>query len=373
MEPPPAGRQASTSTFVTRLSGLVAECTRGHEVPIVAVAIAWPGRINPELNDVRGEPHVFPQKSGGWKSASLVQLVREALQRGGLDGEPPIYVINDADANLLALLHPTRADCEESEALREVHERLVKSSVALGMTIAGGVGGSLSLDRRAGGARRTIERGAHGFAGELGMIPVDVNHPEAERPTGAQGRVPRGIRRLRDLQRDESFPYWGRFLVFPNTLDHYASGRSIVDQLATFSEIAEGYNPVIDEIEFGDLADARVQHVMNRSGRLIGQALAGPILTLDPDLIVVSSFAASEHLVQGIWQNLETWGIYIGLGSDDIVMAPDDPARTTKGAARWAIEQEVAPVVEEVCSASNYDVPKLLEKLHRNAAFPARA
>lgn len=369
IEPPAGAQQASSADFVSCVADLVEDCATDDELPVVAAAIAWPGRIDHRLNENRGDPQEFTQEIGDWKGKSLAALVAQGMRRAGLQGTPPVYVLNDADADLLALTQPAGADREASTRIGRLHSRILGSEVALGVTVAGGVGGAISLRPAVETTRRTINRGGHGFAGELGTIPVDIWRDGLE-----SNHKTRGVKPLKDLYENDEFPRWKDFLVYSGTLDHFACGRSIIDQLVDDpAAIAGGYNRVISGLKFGTQANARTRNVMERSGRLIGQALAGPVLTIDPDLIVVSSFADSKPLRDGIWENLSTWGRHIGLESDDIVMAPDDKDRRTKGAARWAIEQVVGPVIDKLCHEdSKIEVEHILEHLPERAALTKR-
>jgi predicted NBD/HSP70 family sugar kinase len=347
IDPPRNVSGARTVDFVSELAKLIGECVAaGDGAPIVAVAIAWPGRIVPTLNDGRGDPLDYRQESGGWEETpSLAGLVQDALDGADLSaGQAPIFVVNDADAVLMALTHTTTEDREEFPDLERIQEMADAAKTILGVTIAGGVGGALMVGRKRHGIRRTVERGAHGYAGELGQIPIDISDKHLEAVPG--GRVPAGVKKL-----EESRPRWN--YPVQGSLDFYASGRSILDQLSPRRTGGTGYNDLIGPVETRMQGDQKTQYVMRRSGRVIGQALIGPMLTLDPDLILVSSFAASTTLRDGLRDTLSSSTDYIGLDPDSILLAPKDPDRALKGAARWAIEQRLGPMFDDLCVNGN--------------------
>ncbi len=372
VESPKGKRQDGPEEFKQALAGQLRSCTGGDHAPIVAVGVAWPGRIDRKANGGKGDPHIRSYH-GKWEGfdTPLSELVKEAMVAAGLKADIPVYVVNDADADLMALAHSTLEDHakypgeEEYPGLAEIQEMIAGSRVTLSVTIAGGVGGALMF---APGPplRRSVQRGSHGFAGELGQIPVDVTLPDAEKAT-----VIKGLRKLKQLKRDKAFPKWD--CLYRETLDHYASGRSIVEQL--YEKLEGGYNGRIRDLEarlaMGD-GDALLEHVMDRSGRLIGQALVGPTLTLDPDLVVISSFAESKDLLEGVRHVLrQTSAGHLGLERKRIILAPTDSARILKGAARWAIEARIAPSLEKVCKASNKDgkLGELRNELLKDAIF----
>jgi predicted NBD/HSP70 family sugar kinase len=368
IEPPSGQRQAGPSDFEKELAALLGDCLQARDrAPIVAVAVAWPGRVDPALNEGRGDPHKHCY-TGSWKveGMSLAERVKSALKLAGLTGSPPVYVVNDADANLMALAHSTLEDrrlfpdTEDHPGLAKIKEMIDGSRVTLGATIAGGVGGALIMAPEQ-GSRRTVQRGSHGFVGELGQIPVDVTRPGAEQATMNIGEMVT----LSELKENKSFPKWKP--AYRDTLDHYASARSIVEQ--RYKKLEGGYTGRIRDIRkrLEQGGDALLGGILERSGRLLGQALIGPILTIDPDLIVISNFAYSDDLLEGVQQALKTSAAHVGLEQRKILLAPADPSRTVKGAARWAIEARIAPVLEEVCGTGNGRMEAIKQELWADA------
>jgi predicted NBD/HSP70 family sugar kinase len=363
VDPPRSKKQDGPDEFKELLVKQLRSCVARDHAPIVAVGVAWPSRVDPKLNSRRGDPHLRGYH-GKWEGLDthLFELVEQAMADAGLKGDIPVYVLNDADADLMALAHSTRDDqerypgSEDYPGLAKIQALIVNSRVTLGVTIAGGVGGALMFAPGP-SQRRSVQRGSHGFAGELGQIPVDVTSSTAEKPANVAE-----LETFLELKGNPDFPKWDCRL-YRETLDHYASGRSIVEQL--YARLEGGYNGRIRKLEtrleMGD-GDPELEQVMDRSGRLIGQALIGPTLTIDPDLVVISSFVWSKDLLEGAQNVLLDTGVALnGLERKHVVLAPSDPARSVKGAARWAIEQKIAPILERVCEPSNKDGK--LEKL----------
>ncbi|HET9198099.1 MAG TPA: ROK family protein [Solirubrobacterales bacterium] len=371
VEPPRNSSQDGPEKFKEVLASLFRACLEGDHAPVVAVAVAWHGRVDPSLNEGRGDPHKRSYYKA-WKKegVSLAALVREAMDAAGVRKDLPVDVVNDADAGMMALAHATLEDRRELKGtddlpgVAEIQEMIAASQVTLGVTIAGGVGGALMFAPKA-DVRRSVERGSHGFVGELGQIPINVLRADAEKANDIDSMVS-----LQELKENKDFPKWK--CTYRETLDHYASGRSIVEQLYP-KRLDGGYNGRIrvihERLDMGE-GDAELQHVMDRAGRLIGQGLIGPTLMVDPDLIVISSFAYSPDLLTGVKHVLSTSAVHVGLKKQRMVLAPGDPDRTLKGAARWAIEARISPVLEEVCKTGNSGLDELKAKLLDGADIP---
>lgn len=359
--------------FVNKLVEVVQECIKHRrsvaDVGFSAVCIAWPGRIDRFARPAAdgkplGDVCSYEQKAyGGWTvgedPVSLGELVEEGLVKAGLRGQPPVLVINDADAELLSLANipleersPTEEEIKDggpAARAQAIHERIRDAKVALSITVTGGVAGALLIDG-------SLVRGQRGFVGELGEVPIDITHPKLEKGVVAKRK------KLATLQKMRGFPRW----EFPHesTLDYWASARTIVDQLLlaepmqsnfkrkkTYSEqlgiTREHTNPEL------------VTAILERSGRLIGLGIISSVLMLDPGVILVSSPLPSKPLANGIKELLND---EVGFANPDenIVFAVDgDPTRQLKGAARWAIQEIVDPALEQVCRGKNDGLKKL--------------
>lgn len=107
----------------------------------VTIAVAAPGSIDPERGRVMFAPNI------GWRDVSLVSDLSRRLGRSA----PPVVIENDAKLGAVA---------EHAEVLAAGINDLVY------LTGDVGVGGGIIVEGR-------VLRGASGFAGEVGHIPLD--------------------------------------------------------------------------------------------------------------------------------------------------------------------------------------------------------
>jgi predicted NBD/HSP70 family sugar kinase len=366
--------------FVIKLASLVKRSLkqrrRVSNVGFSAVSIAWPGRIDRRVRAEGGKPlgdvYSYEQKTyGGWtvgedEPVSLAGLIGEALERAGFGKrKPPVLVINDADAELLALANiplddrtPTEEELKDggpAVRARDVHERIGASNIAIGITVAGGVGGALLVEG-------VLTRGQHGLVGELGEVPVDIKHAHIKK-----GKTS-GLESLDRLKKNKRYPRW----TFPHeeTLDYWASARSILDQLYLAEQPESKYKnedtytaelPIATNPSDPEIRTA----ILKRAGRLIGLGIIGPILMLDPGVVLVSSRLPSKPIVDGIADLLEEEIGEMDLDSDLILAVDEDSARLLKGTARWAIGEIVDPALDAVCKASNHKLAEIELELTR--------
>jgi|GEM_PF-3986207 len=286
--------------------------------PLAGVGVAWPAPIAPD-----GEPYAdgFTGFGAGAEGApSPRDLVRDALTAAGIevraaeaDGEPAIETVNDADADLLY-----DARLGVARGVGDV----------LGLKICGGVGLSLVHQGR-------LVRGHAGRAGEIEHIKVRFE----DFPLSDEWQ---NVRRLEEL---EPCPCNGA-----NCIARFATGKTIIDQLRDYDDPDASYNERGRRIELDDRRDV-VTAVFARAGRLLGQALLGPVLAFDPERIVVSAFPKNANLLQGLRTSL-TEGTRVHLDPDDIVFASVKRERTAAGAGWLLVELEVIPRMEEAVVGS---------------------
>jgi glucokinase len=295
--------------------------------PLAAVGVAWPRPValDGELYDDGFAGMDFE----GIGASSPREVTREALLAAdirvarGEDGEPLIEMINDADADLI---YDARLGVG-----RGVGD-------LLGLKICGGIGVSLVHHGR-------LIRGHAGRAGEIEHIKVRFE----DFPLTEQWK---NVRELGEL---EPCPCNGA-----NCIARFATGKTIIDQLTDYDDRRATYNERGRRIEEDARRDV-VTAVFGRAGRLLGQALLGPVLAFDPERIIVSSFPKNGSLLQGLRAAL-TDGTRVHLDSEDIVFATAKPERTAAGAGWLVVEQEVIPRIEEAITGSGqrlrrYDLP----------------
>jgi glucokinase len=170
-------------------------------MPVQSMGIAIPGLVDASGMTIACD--VLPQLVGWQPAATFSSLC-------------PVYVLNDAEAALVRVV----AD-------------VAPKSVAIVVMVGTGIGAAISVNGH-------ILRGANGWAGELGSIPID--------PTGA-------------------------------TLDELASGAAIVQEMGAgtpliMGMVAKGNTPTLDSID--------------RAGSALGLGLATLINLFNPEAIVLS-------------------------------------------------------------------------------------
>jgi glucokinase len=189
------GKQFSGRDAEIAIDRFVSTCT-----PCQSIGIAIPGLVDASGMTIACD--VLPQLVG-WQPAATFQPLC------------PVCVLNDAEAALVRVV----ADVKPK-------------SVAIVVMVGTGIGAAISVDGR-------VLRGANGWAGELGSIPL------------GEGR----------------------------TLDELASGAAIVEELGISAAVVEGMAaggniPTLDEID--------------RAGSSLGLGLATLINLFNPEAIVLS-------------------------------------------------------------------------------------
>jgi predicted NBD/HSP70 family sugar kinase len=285
---------------------------------LAGVGVAWPAAIAPD-----GEPYEDWFGGSGFGSVEALSprnLVADALNSAGIevqkgaDGEPVIEMINDADADLL---YDARLGVG-----RGVGD-------LLGLKICGGIGISLIH-------RGRLVRGHAGRAGEIEHIKVRFE----------DFALPDQWKSVRELDELEPCSCNGS-----NCIARFATGKTIIDQLSDYDEPPASYNERGRRVE-GDARKDVVTAVFSRAGKLLGQALLGPVLAFDPERIIVSSFPKHANLLQGLRTAL-TDGTRVHLDPEDIVFASAKRERTAAGAGWLVVEQEVIPRIEEAVAGSS--------------------
>jgi len=311
---PIRGEPASPSELQQHLtSAFAAAAPHLPHGRVAGVGIAWPAPIAPN-----GEPRDYPFHHAGLRSRQtepslpLTPIVRRALAAAKIGDEetetaPDIAVINDADADMLF----------------EMRYGVARGAAnAMGLKICGGLGTALVHDGR-------LVRGGSGAAGEIEHIRVRLS--EAENLTWEK------LVALEDLP---PCPCTGRECV-----GRFATGGAIIDQLANYFDGEE-----LTPNERGRRIEAEpmspvISDVCGRAGGLLGQALLGPVLAFDPELLVVTSFPHSDALVDAIRTKL-TKGTAVYLKGEKIVAGTPDRPTSAIGAAQLAIEQSVVPRID---------------------------
>jgi predicted NBD/HSP70 family sugar kinase len=313
------GEPASPDT----LRQIIAEALRdAGEVaapgPLAGVGVAWPGPV-----DLDGNPHpaAWTGFDFGPAGVDLRELILAAMEEAGLkvqdfedDQGQAVTLVNDADADLL------------------YEARLGAVVLGIGDLLGVKIGGGIGLSLIHGGQ---LVRGHTGRAGEIEHIKVRYeDFPLPER----WGNV-------RDLDALDPCSCKGS-----NCIARFATGKRIIDQLRDLDGVGATYNERGRAIE-AQVNENVVTAVFGRAGKLVGQALLGPVLAFDPERVVVSAFPRSSNFLQGIRTSL-TEGTPVKLAPEAIVFAGRSPERTATGAGWLVIEQAVIPRIERAVAGN---------------------
>lgn len=298
-------------------------------LPILGVAVAWPTPVDRDKRPV-GRPltdrawRVGPR---GGIAPSLPERTAAAL--GAPFRAEHCHALNDAAAHALAVAFD---DARTNAALPPDP----RWRVALTVLVGGGLGASTMLiaPRRPGRLAfidSLLIEGTNGLAGELGHLPIGRRAVEELNEIAE-------AHELRDMKYDE----WTCSCRKLHHLEAFVSGRALERRLADaeYEIPADGdeRRRRLDAALSGG-ADGPQAHAMQDMGRLLGRAMAGPILMLDPSSITVTGSFASQYLVNGIERERNLWASTL---RDSVSIAPYvDPYVGVKGAALAVIRQKV--------------------------------
>lgn len=134
------------------------------------------------------------------------------------------------------------------------------------LTVGTGIGGALVVGGR-------LERGAHGFAAEIGHIIVEPNGPEC-------GCGNRGC--------------WEQ-VASGKALDLLAAGDAARDPSGQIAQLAEGGQPTGRHASrAARMGDDYARAIFAEVGRRLGEGIAGLVNVLDPEIVVVGGGVAEE-------------------------------------------------------------------------------
>ncbi|MFJ3905013.1 ROK family protein [Streptomyces sp. NPDC090025] len=219
----------------------------------IGVRLALPGLVS------RGTVQHAPNL--GWNRVDADTLFARALTAARPAGAPALPVGSDNEANVAALAELWFGD------LAGIH-------TFLHVTGETGVGGAIVLDGE-------LLRGAHGFAGEIGHLPVVPEGPRCR--CGSHGCLE-------------------RYAGLPALLR--AAGAPGLDALVRRAEER----------------DQRTLAALDQAGRMLGVALAGAVNLLDPQAVVLgggyprlfrwlapaASAELADRVVSGLWNPART-------------------------------------------------------------------
>jgi predicted NBD/HSP70 family sugar kinase len=206
----------------------------------VGCVVAWPARISSETGEPR--PIAYPR---GWEGISLRKLILDALLNSNFPSMD-VSIVNDADA----------------EAVAESRVGVAQGArVALVIKVAGGVGAGIVHDGKP-------YVGAHGFAGELGHVPVALNDSDEQRAPTPSG--------VRPIDRDAVCSCGLRGHV-----EGLVSISALVERLRPGVAGDTGlYLPAVRILE-REVSQSDLAQVMLQTGIILGRVLKGPVALLE--------------------------------------------------------------------------------------------
>lgn len=266
------------------------------DLPLLGIAVAVPSPLD------RSKRLVGKALSdGGWRkspdgSGHVLPLPeRIAAEFGDPFSPDRCHALNDVSAAALAVAFDEsrdRAGDPDDEQWR----------VALVVRVGGGLGAATIVhaphnNRRLSFIDSRLVEGTNGLAGELGHLPI-------------------GRRLIEDMNAasDDLAPMlydkWKCSCGRLHHLEAFASGAALVRRLEAsgyvLSANGEGRTGLLRAALSGEVDDLQRSALVD-AGRILGRALAGPILMLDPFSITLTGSLATEHLVDGIRRERNAW------------------------------------------------------------------
>ena len=272
-------------------------------IMLLGAVVAWPSPVDRDWRP-GGQALQHP----GWRTPlpgtdqppTLKSHLANAL------GEPfdhdRCWAINDVNAHALAVTFAqTRSRASEPAGERWRIVQVVR--------VGGGLGAATVIlaphdPQRLSFIPSKLIVGTHGFAGELGHLPVDkqtISARNQDNPYKGQ------LARL-------EFDRWTCSCGRKHHLEAFASGAALIRRMKNSGIPVPDSSP--ERLRFirgvHENPNALQIHALEDIGRLIGQALASPILMLDPHSITFTGSLATEHLVKGVQLEREKWRSVIG-------------------------------------------------------------
>jgi predicted NBD/HSP70 family sugar kinase len=321
----PAQLRAAPPALLRRLADVAAEVLAAGladrdlvepdgTLRLLGVNVAWPAPV-----DRTGRAHGYALDHPGWAGQRLGVLVSRALA-DPFDDDKSVWEINDANAAIMAVAFDlTRARVGDPEG--------TESRIAMAVRLGGAVGaGTMEVTPHRHDRLSFIDSklivGTNGFAGELGHLPVsrsivaDINDRRPER--------------LVAIKTD-----WRCSCPESGHLEALASARALLTRLQLSGYSVDAAKPVGSQVA-ALLArnDAALDRALQDVGRLVGRALASPILMLDPASITLVGYLARDEVVAGIRR--EEWAWSTGVTNSvniDRLEGDDNSFAEARGAA----------------------------------------
>ncbi|MCL2339538.1 MAG: ROK family protein [Actinomycetia bacterium] len=290
---------------IVRLAeGLVRDTGRRAQ-DIAAIGLGVPGIADPQSGVVYLCPNL------GWQDLPVRELLAAGFQQVGLAA--PVFIANDANCAALAELY--------LGALRGCQNAVL-------VTLGSGIGGGLIVNGQ-------LQTGAHGAAGEVGHMAVELHGPDC--PCGSTGCWERfasapALRQLaaeRGLTADTSLST-DRNLT---TGDPLSTARNLTSavQLSTEQIIAAA-----------QAGDRQAQQVFAEYIYNLARGLASIISMVDPEVVALGGglSAAGDFLLTAVRDELALQLPFQGYPTAEIVLATLGNAGGLVGAALYARQEQ---------------------------------
>jgi predicted NBD/HSP70 family sugar kinase len=270
------------------------------------VAIAWPAPMNRDK-----VPGAAGLRDGGWRRVDtklrrrLTLPERTAAALGAPFTADTCHALNDVNAQALAIAFD-KARARAREPAGDDQWR-----VAMVVRVGGGLGSAIITlaphdPKRLSFIDSRLIAGTNGYAGELGHLPVE---PSVIAELNAD--CPFSEEEIAALDYETAKCSCGRM----HHLEAFASGSALArrfkDSGHTGDDPGTSDTELLRSILDGDL-DAVQAHAVGDVGRLIGRALASPILMLDPYSITFTGSLAIEELEHGVQLERKVWTNAVG-------------------------------------------------------------
>jgi predicted NBD/HSP70 family sugar kinase len=294
----------------------------GGVLRMLGVNVAWP-----TPTDRRGFTHGRALSSPDWRYPrageprlrSLAEHV--ALVLGPPFSEHFVGAINDSNADALSVAF------DHARARAPTDDEIDTPRVIITVRIGGGLGAAIiELPPHRRNVLSFIQArlmiGTNGYAGELGHLPISNATVQAIAKDPPEGLAPIG--------------HWACSCGGYGHLESLASGTAFARRMqASGHEVMNDPARARSRIRalIHDRSNAQAQHALLDCGKLIGRALANPILMLDPHTVTLTGFLADEQVKRGVQLERGIWGSAIG---DTVIIDNLKDNRYAYNAARGA-------------------------------------
>jgi predicted NBD/HSP70 family sugar kinase len=260
--------------------------------------VAWPSPVHRDKRP-KGRALAHPDWRKSRRSGKTPNLVNRLSKALGPPFTPKrCHAVNDLSAHALAVTF----DDSRRRAGEAADQR---SGVVLVVRIGGGLGSGMVVTsphdpQRLSFIDTKLIEGTEGLAGELGHLPLG---------RGLVNEINEGS----DLA-SMDYDTWECSCGKKRHLEAFASGTAFLRRLRAsgydIPETSVGHTKLLHAISAGNL-DEEQREALRDVGRMVGRALVGPILMLDPHSVVVTGALAGKDVVDGIGRERDSWASVI--------------------------------------------------------------